>query len=295
MKGLIEKNMDEREREKLLLGYYSRLDQKKRNPVALTVRSEDMRRWLLGIPKDDVLCLDLETTGLDPHDNDEVLQVSICDGNGKMLLNSYVHPVHRRRWTNAEAIHGITPEMVKDAPALLDLNDEIHRLLSECTLLIGYNIRNFDLEFLKAGGIDLPRVMTVYDLINDCSVLYSTWNDYYGNYTYISLENMTKKLRVTYSPHDSSEDVKATVKVFYKLLNGTKMQNAIKNQKTTEQVLKDADKTLEKIEKTRAMLHGQQTPSTRATYQRKPVGCIGMMVIVISVSILFVLIAAALT
>lgn len=60
--------------------------------------------------------------------------------------------------------------------------------------------------------------MTVYDLINDCSVLYSTWNDYYGNYTYISLENMAKKLRIAYTPHDSSEDVRAAAKVFYKLL-----------------------------------------------------------------------------
>ncbi len=231
------------------LTYYSCGDLGRRNPVALKVKSEDMRRWLIGIPKDEVLCLDLETTGLDPHDNDEVLQVSICDGNGKMLLNSYVHPAHRRKWSDAQAIHGITPEMVKDAPKLLELSDTIRRLLDGCTLLIGYNIRGFDLEFLREGGIDLPRRMNVYDLINDCSVLYSYWNKRYGNYTYISLENMTKKLRVTYKPHDSSEDVKATVKVFYKLLNSAKMQNAVKS-----------------IEDKRA---GEPKPSTTATSAAK--------------------------
>lgn len=204
--------------------YYKR---EKRNPVSLAVISEEMRQWLLDLPKDEIICLDLETTGLYPHQTDEVLQVSICNGNGEMLLNTYVKPANRKRWPNAQAIHGITPAMVKDAPTLLDISSEIYSLIESCTLLIGYNVRDFDLEFLIAGGVKLPRFLKVYDLINDCSVLYSYWNSSYCNYTYISLEKVANKLGITYSPHDSSEDVQATVNVYYKLLNSEKMKSAV--------------------------------------------------------------------
>ena len=254
--------MDERYPYQRLV-YYS-CGEKQRNPVALAVKSEEMRKWLIGIPKTEVVCLDVETTGLYPRENDEILQISMCDGNGEMLLDSYVHPAHRKRWPNAEAIHGISPAMVKDAPTLLDLADEIRRILDGCTLLIGYNVRSFDLEFLRMGGIELPRRMNVYDLINDCSVLYSTWNRNYGNYTYISLENMANRFHITYDAHSSAEDVVATTKLFYRLLNSAKMKNAVKSASSMPAPAPRAPKAT-------AGSAGHTT--TPATTQNRPVGC----------------------
>jgi DNA polymerase III epsilon subunit-like protein len=215
------------------LKYDPTAEPKRRNPVRVSIPNEVTRQWMLDIPKEEVVCLDLETTGLYPHETDEVLQVSICDGTGLMLLDSYVRPEKRKRWPNAERIHGITPAMVKDSPTLKELGDLIYSILDGCTLLIGYNIRNFDLEFLKAGGVKLPNDMKVYDLIYDCSVLYGTWNDHYRNYSYISLEKVTRRFAIVYEPHDSYQDVLATIRVFYEMLDSHLMRKAIEERKGT--------------------------------------------------------------
>ena len=215
------------------LKYDPTAEPKRKNPVRVSIPNEVTRQWMLDIPKEEVVCLDLETTGLYPHETDEVLQISICDGTGLLLLDSYIRPEKRKRWPNAEGIHGITPAMVKDSPTLQELGDLIYSILDGCTLLIGYNIRNFDLEFLKAGGVKLPNDMKVYDLIYDCSVLYGTWNDHYRNYSYISLEKVTRRFAIVYEPHDSYQDVLATIRVFYEMLDSHLMRKAIEERKGT--------------------------------------------------------------
>ena len=220
--------MDELDKGMFRLGYYSRIVARTTNPTELSIRNNAARRWLLDIPREEVVCLDVETTGLDPHGNDEILQVALCDGNCKMLLDSFVHPKRRRKWSDAQAIHGISPAMVANAPTISELSAPIGRIIAECTLLIGYNVRTFDLEFLKEAGIELPPFFYVYDLMHDCSVLYGRWNNHYGNYTFISLEKMAAHFHIDYDAHDSGEDAIATTKLFYKLLNSQKMRNTIK-------------------------------------------------------------------
>lgn len=45
--------------------------------------------------KGKIICVDIETTGLDMA-NDEILQISIINGRGKTLYNSYIRPEHKR-------------------------------------------------------------------------------------------------------------------------------------------------------------------------------------------------------
>ena len=58
------------------------------------------------------ICFDTETTGLNSF-NDEVLQLSIIDADsGETLFNKYMKPTHTDSWEQAQAVNGITPEMV---------------------------------------------------------------------------------------------------------------------------------------------------------------------------------------
>lgn len=262
------------------------------NPVSISIQTDEVRRWLLDVPRSEVVCLDVETTGLDPDGTDEVLQVSMCDGDGEMLLDSYVRPEKRRRWPNAQRIHGISWQTVKDAPTLSELSEQITSILGNCTLVIGYNVRSFDLSFLDAGGVKLPHGMKVYDLINDCSVLYGEWSERYHNYKYVSLESVASRLGIQYAAHSSSEDVLATVKVFYKVLDSREMQSAVRSHKSTEQVLKDADKAIRKSSAALARVGAQPTRGVQKTRPAHQTGCLGVAVIVVSVSVLLVLLAA---
>ncbi len=85
-----------------------------------------------------VLFFDLELTGV--YDHDEILSISITDGNGKIVMDTLVKPVHKKKWKQTEKIHGITPEMVADAPKLSDLIPTIKEIFAAADVLIAYGV-----------------------------------------------------------------------------------------------------------------------------------------------------------
>jgi len=85
-----------------------------------------------------VIFFDLELTGV--HDHDEIISVSITDANEKLLMNTLVKPVHTKKWKRTEKIHGITPEMVQDAPYLTDIIPEIKRIFADADNLIAFGV-----------------------------------------------------------------------------------------------------------------------------------------------------------
>lgn len=58
-----------------------------------------------------LLVLDTETTGLNPR-RDEVLSLSIIDGEGQAILDERFAATRHRRWDAAQAVHGISPSDV---------------------------------------------------------------------------------------------------------------------------------------------------------------------------------------
>lgn len=78
------------------------------------------------LARDKVVCVDVETTGLDPR-VDGVLQIAFVRGDGKVLLSRYVRPEHHSSWPLAQRTHGISPLMVEGCPTLASLKPEIEK------------------------------------------------------------------------------------------------------------------------------------------------------------------------
>ena len=87
--------------------------------AALSKRgSVDLRVSFFGVSGVDLdlVFVDFETTGLNRRRRDEVLEIGIVDGSGRVLMDQLVRPIERKSWKNAQKTHGISPADVADSP-----------------------------------------------------------------------------------------------------------------------------------------------------------------------------------
>lgn len=146
------------------------------------------------------------------------MQISIINGRGKTLYNSYIRPVHKREWKEAEEINKISWEAVKNAPTLQHEKRKIEKILKKAGLIIGYNHKGFDLPFMAAKGINTAVKAKVFDVMLEFAPIYGDYNEHYNNYKWQPLTRCAEYYGYTgYKPHDALEDVRATLYCFYKM------------------------------------------------------------------------------
>ncbi len=105
-------------------------------------------------------CLDTETTGLSPKQGGKICEIAVSVSRNGYKLEEFstllnpgiaIHP-------DVIAIHGITNEMVKNAPDFAAVLPQLLSLLDGCVLVM-HNAK-FDLSFLRsevhACGLRLP-------------------------------------------------------------------------------------------------------------------------------------------
>lgn len=166
-----------------------------------------------------MIVLDLETTGFSDYRND-VLQVSVIDGDGNVLINSYVKPYYNSSWEEAQRINNISPDMVADAPELHELLPKLKGVFESCDTIVGYNTY-FDLTFLKF--LDFSK-KNIIDVMDDFAPVYGEWSDYHEDYKWQKLVTCAQYYGFDWNsiqedPHNSLGDCYATLHCYNKMHN----------------------------------------------------------------------------
>ena len=106
-----------------------------------------------------LICLDIEAT-----DNGEMLELSVISHEGcRTVYQSYFHPVTARSWPNSQAVHHITPQMVRDAPPVKKERKKIETLVNAADGIIGFAVDN-DIRYLKGNNIAVRDDIRIIDV-----------------------------------------------------------------------------------------------------------------------------------
>ena len=169
--------------------------------------------------REKIICVDTETTGFD-FNEDEVIQLSIINGNGDILFNEYFKPKNKAQWPEAAAVNGIYPEMVAEKRTIAEYIPQINRIFSEADLIVGYNHEFFDMKFLKNAGITVPETIGSFDVMKEFAREYGEWDSKKGRYKWKKLCFCASYYGYSGSGnfHDSLEDVRATLYSYYAMV-----------------------------------------------------------------------------
>ena len=116
------------------------------------------------------------------------------------------------------AVNHITPEMVANAPNIIEVKQEINKIINSANVIVGYNIL-FDLEFLAAFGIENSKA-TVIDVMQDSGDIYGEWSDKYGCNKWQKLTKCAEYYGYDWGTdiaHDSLADCRATLYCYNKI------------------------------------------------------------------------------
>ncbi len=161
---------------------------------------------------------DTETTGLNPRQGDEIVQLAaVRIVNGRRVegevFDTLVNPGRPIPAVSTE-VHGITDAMVADAPGVEEVVRRFHKF-AEGAVLIAHNAP-FDMEFLRRveGTLGLSFDMPVLDTVLLSAVVY-------GQHETHSLDALSHRLGITIpeeARHTAIGDTLATADAFLKLV-----------------------------------------------------------------------------
>ena len=173
-------------------------------------------------PKHRLVVIDFETTGINYNcnspDMDEILSVSIINQDGEVLLNTLCNTERKKSWSNAQRVHGISPQDVQGYPTFSQILPQVLEILSSADFAIAYNII-FEYNFVKSYIKCTNPMYSVNYQINwamhkDPMHMYA---NHIGSRRWVKLEDAVTSYGYNFNAHDSLEDVKATLFLYTQL------------------------------------------------------------------------------
>jgi len=160
--------------------------------------------------------LDTETTGTGPNDN--IVEISIVDHHGNILIDTLVKPIGIIS-TGAMAVHGITNEQLTNARQWKEVWPEVEAVLSG--RLLGIFNADFDLRMMQQSHTRnwmqwmIPKGMEVFCIMKLYAQFYGEWNSRRGNYRWQSLDNAGKQCSIPLpNSHRAKDDTLLTREIF---------------------------------------------------------------------------------
>lgn len=186
-----------------------------------------------------LICMDTETTGLDPNEN-EIIQLAIVfmdDKNRRILseLNMFIRPDRPELYhIDAQRTTGISIEDLQDSrfidkrEAMARLKQWLSYIPTEIDLksvpLLGSNIQ-YDIDMVKSFfaelGEEYPFSYRKLDTTTIGLYMSAIENGYVSSKP-CGLGFLADKYGVYFKHHDAYEDVQATIRVYYKMLDSIK-------------------------------------------------------------------------
>jgi DNA polymerase-3 subunit epsilon len=185
------------------------------------------------LDQQEFVCLDCETTGLDPQ-NDRVIEVAITVFKGTEILESYETLVNPQQPIPEESrkIHGIKDSMVAEKPLINEILPEVFKLIGTRPI-VGHCIE-FDLTILKE---EAKRIYHPWDFDHNIRVDTLRLARLYGGSPVNSLERLRQHFNIAEeTAHRAMGDVLVNIQVFRKLTS---------NFKTLHDVLQELSRPIE--------------------------------------------------
>jgi len=137
--------------------------------------------------------LDTETTGIGP--TDEILEISIVDHDGGILLDTLVKP-RGKIDPGASRVHGITEEMLADAQGWDVVWPQVDAVLKGH--YVGIYNQDFDVRMMQQSHQRYwmqweQAQMNFFCIMKLYAKFYGQWNSRHGNYRWQSLENARRQ------------------------------------------------------------------------------------------------------
>lgn len=195
------------------LEYAPGIMQRSRRPFSPTPDDQRLARqqavgWSRLIMADsNVVFLDTETTGLDQRA--EIIEMSIVDGQGNVLLDTLVRP-RSAIPPDAMAVHGISDRMVRDAPDWSDVFPELERAIQGRRVVV-YNAP-FDFRMVQQMNA-LHRIQCGFTgwecAMQQFSSFAGVWHERYGNYRWHRLDDAVARFGHAPGGHRALADAHA--------------------------------------------------------------------------------------